>query len=232
MSSKKKRGPIIAVDGPSGVGKSTVSRLLAQRLGLTYIDTGAMYRALALGAVDSGVDISDDAQIKRYCSKVSLSFDFTVGEMLVDGVSYSDRLREQKTGELASIISTKKPVRELLTGFQRDLGSPGSVVMEGRDIGTVVFPDADAKFFLDASHEVRARRRHGEVKHSKKHTAEDISKEIQQRDERDSTRKNAPLKRAEDAVYVDTGDVSAEEVVDSIISAIREKSISIKDARS
>ena len=226
--SEKKKGPIIAVDGPSGVGKSTVSRLLALRLGFTYINTGAMYRALALGASDSGVDPDDDVAVQGYCSKAVLSYDFDTHDTLVNGASYASRLRDQRTGELASIFSVKRPVRELLTAFQRTLGTNGSVVMEGRDIGTVVFPDADAKVFLDASHEVRAKRRHKEVTGSALHTAEEVSKELLQRDERDSGRVAAPLKKAEDAVLIDTGAMNAEEVVDRIVEVLLEKGISIK----
>lgn len=226
--SEKKRGPIIAVDGPSGVGKSTVSRLLALRLGLTYVDTGAMYRALALGAADSGVDSSDDTAVKEYCSGAALSYDFKTHDTLVNGVSYAARLREQKTGELASVFSAKQPVRALLTAFQRALGSRGSIVMEGRDIGTVVFPDADAKVFLDASHEVRAKRRHKEVTAGAPHTAEEVSKELRTRDERDSGRQTAPLKMAEDAVHIDTGAMNAEDVVDRIVEVLKDKGISIK----
>lgn len=216
------RAPIIAIDGPGGVGKSTLSKLLAEKLGLSYIDTGAMYRAFAVAANDAGVNFDDDIKIERFCSGTKVDYDTDTGAVSVNGVDYTSRIRTQEAGELASRSSSKKPVRKLLTEAQRRLGRSGGVVMEGRDIGTVVFPDADIKFFLDAPGEVRASRRHRELVDA---DLKKVNEELTKRDTRDTERKNAPLFKAEDAIYIDTGDLSIEEVFGKLLDYIEKKGV-------
>ncbi len=217
------RGPVIAIDGPGGVGKTTVSRLVAERLSLRYINTGSMYRIIALGASDAGIDINSDEALGSFCSKAAVTVDEKTGHFLLNGADYTDRLRTEEAGALASVVSAKTSVRDFLVAIQRSLGAEGGVVMEGRDIGTVVFPDADAKFFLDASHEVRAARRHLELAAKNKPADHDeISRELAERDRRDIERENSPLKAADDAVYIDTGPYSIEEIVELICKKAKE----------
>lgn len=217
-----KRGPVIAIDGPSGVGKTTVSAMIAERLGLRYINTGSMYRIIALGANEAGVDLSSDHALDEFCSKAAFTVDESTGHFILNGKDYTSRLRTEEAGKLASIASAKKPVREYLVSLQRKLGAEGSVVMEGRDIGTVVFPDADVKFYLDASHEVRARRRHLELAAKGKAVdEEEIGRDLLERDRRDAERENSPLRCADDAVYIDTGAFTIEEVVEKIVKEVK-----------
>lgn len=231
-----KKGPIIAIDGPSGVGKTTVSRRVAESLGFKYVDTGAMYRSLAVAAKDAGIDIESDKALADYCAEVVVTYDVASGNMLLDGVDYSDRIRTEEAGALASITSAKTPVRDFLVACQRKLGEGGTtpfggnVVMEGRDIGTVVFPDADVKIFLDASHDVRAQRRRKELE-QKAVAATDVGKKIAERDKRDTERKNSPLTKAADAIVIDTGSLDVDGVVDKILSEIK-KRLKVGDIRS
>src|SRR3972149_550451 len=155
----KKRGPVIAIDGPSGAGKSTISKFVAKELNLTYVDTGAMYRAFALASFDAGIDIEDESSLKEFSKTVSITFKDNGERVFLNGKDYSIEIRSQRAGELASIVSTKKTVREFLVNEQRRLARSGFCVMEGRDIGTVVCPDADVKIFLDAEGGARAIRR-------------------------------------------------------------------------
>ncbi|MBI5491307.1 MAG: (d)CMP kinase [Deltaproteobacteria bacterium] len=231
MSGKKRRGPIIAIDGPSGVGKTTVSRLVAEKLGLRYINTGSMYRAFALAASEEGVDLNDVKALEGFCARARITFDEASGNTLINGRDYSDRIRSQTAGELASVVSVKKAVREFLVSFQRRIGSSGSVVMEGRDIGTAVFPDADIKFFLDAPLEVRAGRRHIEVAEKAMASKEAVTSELEKRDRRDIERANSPLKKADDAIYIDTGELEAGDVARLILVKIGER-LKVGDIRS
>ena len=144
------RGTVIAVDGPSGVGKTTISRLLAKRLGFKYVNTGSMYRALALAAEEAGVDLKSDSALEKFCSTASVGYNADTGETAVNGKDYTPFIRTQRAGELASAVSVLASVRRFLAGLQRKTGEGGCVVMEGRDIGTVVFPDAGVKVFLGA----------------------------------------------------------------------------------
>ncbi|OGP13105.1 MAG: cytidylate kinase [Deltaproteobacteria bacterium GWA2_55_10] len=218
-----KKGPVIAIDGPGGVGKTTVSKRVAQSLGFKYINTGAMYRAVALAAKESWVDLSSDVLLQQFCAGMDFRYYVDTGRVEVDGIDYTDRLRSEQAGELASKVSTKKSVRECLVAYQRTLGEEGRVVMEGRDIGTVVFPDADVKIFLDAPHEVRARRRHLELVEKGLAPSSEVGSDLAGRDRRDSEREVSPLKMADDAVRIDTASVNIDEVVKAVLKAVDER---------
>ncbi|WKZ31606.1 MAG: (d)CMP kinase [Thermodesulfobacteriota bacterium] len=226
-----KRGPVIAIDGPGGVGKTTVSKKVAEKLGFTYVNTGAMYRAFALAAKESWVDLSSDAVLKEFCTGIDFRYDAGSGRVAVDGVDYTERLWTQEAGELASRVSVKKSVREFLVAFQRGVGEAGRVVMEGRDIGTAVFPDADVKIFLDASPEIRAERRRLELVEKGAKATGEVGRELEERDRRDTERAVSPLKMADDAVMVDTGAMGIEEVVKQVVSIINER-LKVGDTRS
>lgn len=218
---------VIAIDGPAGAGKSTVSRRLAEALGYRYIDTGAMYRVIGVLAAERGIDLADSAQLAALCDGTRIEFIEDDGGVrtCADGRDLSAAIRTVAAAQLASKVSAVPVVRERLVAQQRALGAAGAVVMEGRDIGTVVFPEAPVKVFLDASTAERARRRardlHGEA------TAADIARmeqEIAERDVRDRTRTHSPLRPAPDAVVVDTTGKSIEEVVASLRALIGKRS--------
>ncbi|MEE9614387.1 MAG: (d)CMP kinase [Thermodesulfobacteriota bacterium] len=222
----KTRGPVIAIDGPSGVGKTTVSKLVAGKLGFSYVDTGAMYRAVAVGAVEAGVDIESDEALREFCKGADIRFENGNEKIFFGGEDYTRKIREPSAGAAASRVSPMKPVREFLVGLQRGLGAGGNVVMEGRDIGTVVFPDADVKIYLDAAEDVRAGRRHRELEEAstlRGSDIEEVKKAVGERDMRDSRRENSPLKKAEDAVLIDTGGMKAEEVAARILAVVKER---------
>ncbi len=216
-------GEIITIDGPSGVGKSTVSRSLAGILDYLYLDTGAMYRAVALAASRASTGLLDGPSLAEMCASMDLSFRKKRGEwrIYIREEDVSTAIRSPEMDRASSQISTVREVREAMTVLQRKIAIGFSVVAEGRDMGTVVFPDARYKFFLVAPPEIRARRRYLErLDKGDSVPLENVASEMKERDERDSTRKLAPLKPAEDAIVVETGCLNREEVVSLILKHI------------
>lgn len=213
---------LITIDGPAGAGKTTVSRALADRLGYRYIDTGALYRGVALAVKTQGINPQSDADLKQLCNGLKLvSVLKDEGLRLIsDGQDISDRLRTPEITMLASAVSARPVVREYLLDLQRDMGNEKAVVFEGRDMGTVVFPAADVKFFLDASTTKRAERRFDELNLNSSQTLNEVERDIQQRDQNDSTRKVAPLKPARDAIIIDSTDLTVAQVVELMVSHI------------
>ncbi len=211
--------PIIAIDGPAGSGKSTIARLVAERLGYTYIDTGAMYRAVGVWAMQEGIGIDEPGRIVELAERLSIRFAQNDQQrILVDGEDLTLAIRTPEATRMSSPVSAIPGVRRRLVDIQRQMGEAGGVVMEGRDIGTYVFPDAEIKIFMTASAKERARRRCKDL------TAagvvanhEQVLKDILERDERDSSRDMAPLRQAADAVHIDTDQMSLEEVVTAIL---------------
>lgn len=222
----KKKGLVIAIDGLSGAGKSTVARRLAGRLGYIYIDTGAMYRAIGWKAKREGVEPSDEEALADLCSRteVTIKKDNADPRFYVDGADVSDAIRTPEMGMMASAVSKSAAVRGRLLSLQRDLGKDGGVVMDGRDIGTVVFPDADIKFYLDASVSERGKRRYRELKAKGMAVdLESITREIAARDLQDSSRALAPLTKAADALAVDSSEMSIDQVLDTLVSRISKR---------
>jgi CMP/dCMP kinase len=218
-----KKGLVIAIDGPSGAGKSTLARLLASRLGYIYIDTGAMYRAVGWKAKREGIDPADDGALADLCrrTEVTIKLDASDPRFYVDGRDVSGEIRTPEMGMMASAVSKSPAVRERLLVLQRELGKSGGVVMDGRDIGTVVFPDADVKFYLDAGVEERGRRRYLELK-AKGMDVDParITGEIRDRDRQDSSRSLAPLRRADDAILIDSTDLDINGVLERMLSVL------------
>ncbi len=222
----KKKGLVIAIDGPSGAGKSTVARRLAKRLGYTYIDTGAMYRAIGWKAKQEGIDPANETALAGLCGRIQvlLMNDADDPRIAVDGIDVSEAIRTPEMGMMASAVSKSPAVRARLLSLQRDLGARGGVVMDGRDIGTVVFPDAEVKFYLEASPEERGRRRYRELSAKGLDVDLDrITREIRERDRQDSGRTIAPLKRAEDAVLIDSSEMEIDEVVEAMLANVMQK---------
>lgn len=218
--------PIIAIDGPSGAGKSTLSKLLARELGLVNIDTGAMYRSVALAAARRGVDPGDAAALERLCRNLHIGFTRTAeGErVLLDGEDVSAAIRTPEISLLTSRIAACPEVRRAMVRLQQELGCDGGVVLEGRDIGTVVFPEADVKFFLSASAEERGRRRYEELQG--KGVAVDLEQtiaEVRARDAADSGREHAPLLQAPDAVVIDSTIKDIDTVLAEMLAVVRER---------
>ena len=216
----------IAIDGPAGAGKSTIARRTAQELSFIYVDTGALYRALAVFLVDEGVSPEDTEKVKGAVKSVKVSIAYENGEqqVLVNGKNVTDRLRAESVGNMASTISAIPAVRAALLDLQRDLAKAHDVLMDGRDIGTNVLPDAELKIYLTASVETRAERRYRDLQEKGvEKPLSEIKKEIEERDHRDMTRAIAPLKQAEDAVYLDTSHMNIDEVVEAIRKLYRER---------
>src|SRR3990172_2856740 len=212
-------GRVIAIDGPVGAGKSTVARALAQRLGYRYVDTGAMYRSVAWQATHGGIDLNDRAAVAEVARAIEIEFVPGAGgqRVVAQGTDVTEAIRSPRMSEGASVVSAYPEVREALVALQRRMGEGGGVVMEGRDIGTVVFPNADAKFFLDAHAAVRALRRYRAWGPGEGRTYEEVLKDVIRRDILDSTRQHSPLIMAEGAVYIDSTTLSVEEVVDLML---------------
>ena len=216
---------LITIDGPAGAGKSTVSRKLAQRLGYRYIDTGALYRGVALAVSHSDIDQQDDQALARLCASLKLEFRLIENKsvLFLNGAAIENLIRTPAITALASIVSARPVVREHLLQFQIEMGRNKAVVFEGRDMGTVVFPKADIKFFLGASLHERALRRHNQVGDHNSQTLTEIELSIRQRDAQDANRQTAPLKPAEDAVTIDSTRMSAREVVEFMLARIKSK---------
>ena len=216
---------LIAIDGPSGAGKSTVATLLAARLGYTAVDSGAMYRALALLALKAGVDPADAPALGRLAASAEMRFEKgpNGSRFLLDGRDVTDAIRSSEVTQAASQVSVHPQVRENMVERQRALGRQGGLVMEGRDIGTKVFPEADVKIFLDASLVVRGERRFRERQAPGQANSDEVTREMAERDQRDQRREQSPLVPAGDSVRVDSTHLSAEAVVEKIMELVQRK---------
>ncbi len=215
---------IIAIDGPSGSGKSTVARLLAQRLGITYLDTGAMYRAAALYYKRLGISLDDEDNIKERLDDLKISFQFSNdgGKILLCKEDVTEAIRSPEMGKAASDISKLPSVRKRLVELQRKIGEKRSLVAEGRDIGSCVFPDAPFKFFLDADPKIRAKRRYDELRQKGFGVnLKDIYNQQTQRDQNDATREHSPLIKMPDAVTIDSSEMTIDEVVEKMLDIIK-----------
>ena len=216
----------IAIDGPAGAGKSTIARRVAKELAFVYVDTGAMYRAMALYLIRSGAGKEDVKEFGRLCQGADISIEYREGEqtVILNGENVTPLLRTEEVGNMASVSSADPKVREKLLDLQRKLAVSMSVVMDGRDIGTTILPDADVKIYLTASSQKRAERRYKEL--TEKGIAcclDEIRMDIEERDRRDMNREISPLRQAEDAVLVDSSDMTIEEVTERILQICREK---------
>jgi cytidylate kinase len=214
-------GIIIAIDGPSGAGKSTIARLLAERIGYVQIDTGAMYRAATFLLAHAGVNFDDPAAVENFCSNIDIRLDSVAGKQSVyaNGLDVTDKIRTPEMSLLTSRASALKPVREALVKSQQRMGNRGGFVLEGRDIGTVVFPDAEMKFYLSASVEERAKRRFEELNSKGEPvTLAGTIADVVERDRQDSERDIAPLRQAEDAILIDSSRLSIDEVLTIMVT--------------
>jgi cytidylate kinase len=214
---------IIAIDGPSGAGKGTVARAVADRLRFRHVDTGAMYRAVAWKALHDGVDLRDEAAVAALAG--AARFDLERGRVVIDGHDVAQAIRTPEIDRGATAVARLAAVRRVLVARQRLLGEGGGVVMEGRDIGTVVFPDADVKIYLDASPEERAKRRANDPAHagSPARPISDVATALAERDRSDTTRADSPLSQAADAVHVETTGLTVEAVVEQVMDVVRRR---------
>lgn len=220
----------VAIDGPAGAGKSTIARLVARKMNLVYVDTGAMYRAMALFMLREKVSKDDPEGISRKCGEADITIQYENGEQVVylNGENVNALLRTEEVSNMASVSSAQKAVRIQLVSLQKQLAKTTDVIMDGRDIGTCVLPDADVKIYLTASSSVRAKRRFDELQaKGEECSLADIEQDIIERDYRDMHREESPLQLAKDAVLVDTSKMTIEEVVDKIINICEEKKRSL-----
>lgn len=219
----------IAIDGPAGAGKSTIAKMAASELGFIYVDTGAMYRAMALYFLRKGIRKEDERAIEEACKKIEVSIQYEDGiqQVLLNGENVSGFIRTEEVSNMTSATSAYKSVRQKLLELQRQLASTSNVIMDGRDIGTCVLPDAQTKIYLTASSHVRALRRYKElVEKGEACNLEEIEQDIIQRDYRDMHREIAPLKQAQDAIYLDSSQMTIRQVVDAIVDAARKRGLS------
>lgn len=220
------RGLVIAIDGPAASGKSTTARLVAERLGYLHIDTGAMYRAVTAEVLRNGLDPGNGEEIAGLVERIHVRLMRTPKglRVLVNDVDVTDRTRLPEVTAAVSAVSSHRAVRRAMAREQRLMGAEGGVVLEGRDIGTVVFPDADLKFFMIAGIDARAERRRAELEASgARSDIESLRREIEERDRRDSTRTESPLRRAEDAIVIDTSGLTIDQQVDRVISEVERR---------
>jgi CMP/dCMP kinase len=218
---------VIAIDGPAAAGKSTIARRLAARLGFIYIDSGAMYRAVALWALREKLDPSDRHRMEQLALAAGITLKDDGSRVLLNGEDVTEAIRVPDVSRAASLVATISGVRRALVEKQREIGSQNNVVMEGRDIGSVVFPNADVKIFLDAQPDERVRRRAAEVNGS----SEAVSRQLHERDERDRTRAEAPLTQQPDAVYLDSTGLTVDEVEEAILRLVRARITNGKEFR-
>ncbi|MDX2268064.1 MAG: (d)CMP kinase [Bryobacter sp.] len=215
---------IVAIDGPAGAGKSTVAREVARRTGALYVDTGAMYRAVALWALRNGTPLENMESLAQLAAHADIRLSGNPPRIFLNGEDVTDAIRQPEVAQGASIVAANPAVRRAMVALQRDIAAEQSIVMEGRDIGSVVFPDAEVKIYLDAQPEVRATRRAAELSAKGQTIAFDaLCQQITERDHRDRTREISPLLQAPDAEYIDSSQLSTEEVIEAILALVRKK---------
>lgn len=219
-----KRGLVIAIDGPAGAGKSTVSKALARKLSYVYLDTGALYRAIAYKILEEGISPDNEKLLSDLCNRTNIHLKNIDGNLnvFIDSENVTDKIRTEEVGLLASTVSAMPIVREALLSIQREVGQKGGIVAEGRDMGTVVFPEADCKFYLDAGTEERVKRRYNElITRGNKTDYQKIKRDLIVRDQQDQEREIAPLKVSQDAIIIDSTNISIAGVVEKMLSIIR-----------